>query len=28
MTWYRAYMDGRNMKKTCDQQVEEYFADV
>jgi CDP-glucose 4,6-dehydratase len=27
MTWYRAYMDGRNMRKICDQQIEEYLAD-
>jgi len=26
ITWYRAYMDGRNMRKICDQQIEEYLA--
>ncbi len=27
VTWYKAYGDARNMRKICDQQIEEYLAD-
>jgi CDP-glucose 4,6-dehydratase len=27
MTWYKAYMDGQDMRKICDQQIEEYLSD-
>ena len=27
MNWYKAYMDGQNMRKICDQQIEEYLRD-
>jgi CDP-glucose 4,6-dehydratase len=27
MNWYKAYMDGQDMKKICDQQIEEYLSD-
>jgi CDP-glucose 4,6-dehydratase len=27
MAWYKAYRDARNMRKFCDQQIEEYLAD-
>jgi len=28
MTWYEAYMDGQDMRKICDQQIEEYLSDM
>jgi CDP-glucose 4,6-dehydratase len=27
MTWYKAYMDGQDMRKICNQQIEEYLSD-
>ena len=27
MTWYKAYMDGQDMRKVCDQQIKEYLSD-
>ena len=27
MTWYKAYMDGQDMRKVCEQQIEEYLLE-
>lgn len=27
VTWYKAYMDGQDMRKVCDQQIKEYLTD-
>ncbi len=28
LAWYKAYQDARNMRKLCEQQIEEYLADA